>query len=180
MRTSIRLATAVTALLGLLLAGCADPTDRPASEASSATLATSGSAPQSMTAAETRWIDAVEQLLPAMNKVFTDSPPNMTPTALTALATAASGCRRELARIGPASARLQPVQALVEQACHEYDQGAACFTAAARVGIPSSTAELSTVERQMKCGFAVAATGGGRLAEAQVKAAEISNGVAAP
>jgi hypothetical protein len=176
MRTSGRLAITVAAIvvLGLLLAGCADPPGR------QATAASSGSAPQPVAAAEMRWIDAVEQLLPAMNKIFTEPPPNTTPTALTALATVAGGCRRELTRIGAASARLRPVQSLVEQACQQYDKAATCFTAAARVRTASSTAELNTAEKQISRAFALADKGRSRLAEAQLKAAEISNGVGTP
>jgi len=164
-------------VLALLAAGCTGETARQASPDSSATPAASSSGPPPLTDAEVLWIHAVGQLLPTMNKVFTNSPSEMTPATFTALANGAGGCRRELARIGPAGARLQPVQALVEKACQEYDKGAACFAAAASVGIPSSTAEVSTIDKQTRCGFAVSQTGGNWLAEAQMKAVDIENGL---
>lgn len=170
------------AVVALLAAGCGGETARQASPARTATPSPTSAAPspssqdaQPLTASEVLWLHAVERLLPAMNKVFTNSPNDLSPAALTTLASQAGGCRRELTRIGPASARLQPVQALVERACGEYDKGAACFVAAARAAASSSAAGFSEVERQVKCGFAASATGGGPLAEAQIVAAGIKD-----
>ncbi|MGE5286798.1 MAG: hypothetical protein ACM3ML_06250, partial [Micromonosporaceae bacterium] len=96
-----------------------------------------------MTGQELLWLQAVEQLLPKMNKVFSNAPTKMTGSALASLAHQVRGCSRELARIGsPPSARLQPVYELVQQACGEYDKGAKCFANAARMGIPSSPAAV--------------------------------------
>jgi len=181
--TTFRLRTRLLpiAVLALLAAGCGGETARQASPARKAMPAPTSAAPspsspdaQPMTTSELVWLHAVERLLPAMNKVFTNSPTDMSPAALTTLASQAGGCRRELTRIGPASARLQPVQALVDQACAEYDKGAACFAAAARAGVPSEAAS-SKVFKQITCGFAASETGGKPLAEAQVVAAKIKD-----
>jgi hypothetical protein len=126
-----------------------------------------------MTGAELLWLQAVEQLLPKMNDVFTDSPTEMTPAALRSLAKEVRGCSRELARLGSASARLQPVEELVRQACQEYDKGAKCFEDAARLGIPSSSSEVRQLDQKINCGFAASGTGSKPLAEAQIKAQEI-------
>jgi hypothetical protein len=170
------------AVLALFAAGCGGETARQAAPARKATPPPTSAAPsptspdtQPMTTSELIWLHAVERLLPAMNKVFTGSPTDLSPAALTTLASQASGCRRELTRIGPASARLQPVEALVEQACTEYDKGAACFAAAARAAVSSSAASFSELEKQINCGFAVAATGGGPLAEARIVAENIKD-----
>ncbi len=182
--TTFRLRTRLlpVAVLALLAAGCGGETARQASPARDATLSPTSAAPapsspdgQPLAAADVLWLHAVERLLPAMNKVFTGSPTDLSPAALTTLASQAGGCRRELTRIGPASARLQPVQALVQQACTEYDKGAACFAAAARAAVSSSAASFSELEKQITCGFAVAATGGGSLAEARIVAEDIKN-----
>jgi hypothetical protein len=127
-----------------------------------------------MTAQERAWLQAVERLLPTMNKIFTDSPSEMTPSVLTSMARQLRGCRRELTRIGSATARLQPLQVLVEQACQEYDNGAKCFEDAARLGDIVGSAELRMSDRYLECGFAASGKGGEPLAEALIKASEIS------
>ena len=127
-----------------------------------------------MTGQELLWLQAVEQLLPTMNKVFNNAPTNLTSSALASLARQVRGCSRELARIGsPPSARLQPVYELVHQACQAYDKGAQCFEDAARIGIPSSPAAERKFERKVDCGFAASGTGSEPLARAQIKASEI-------
>ncbi len=127
-----------------------------------------------MTGQELLWLQAVEQLLPKMNKVFDNAPTNLTSSALASLADQVRGCSRELARIGPPpSARLQPVYELVQQACQAYDKGAQCFADAARIGIPSSPAAKQKFEQKVDCGFAASGTGGEPLARAQIKASEI-------
>ncbi len=130
-------------------------------------------APAPMTGQELLWLQAVETLLPKMNKAFTDSPSDLTPSALRSLANKVRGCGRELARIGPPSTRLRPVYALVEQGCQEYDKGATCFADGARIGIPSSAAALRRLEQKINCGFASSGTGGAALADALEKAAEV-------
>ncbi len=126
-----------------------------------------------MTGQELLWLQAVEQLLPKMNKVFDTAPTNLTSSALASLAHQVRGCSRELARIGSPSARLQPVYELVQRACREYDKGAKCFEDAAGMGIPSSSAAEQKFEQKVNCGFAASGPGGMPLAQAQIKAAEI-------
>ena len=180
-----RLATLLIPLVtgALLSGGCTGgrigATDEAAPAATSPT-STSGQTPRPtiaergpLTGQELLWLQAVEQLLPKMNKVFEDSPTDITPAALRSLAKQTRGCSRELARLGSPSARLRSVEALVRQACREYDKGAECFDAAARLGTPSSSSEVEKLEQQLKCGFAAAAAGGKPLAEAQIKANEV-------
>ena len=110
----------------------------PGTPQATASAATTPTAPISrpMRGQELLWLQAVEQLLPKMNKVFNAAPTNLTSSALASLAHQVRGCNRELARIGSPSARLQPVYELVQQACREYDKGAKCFEDAARMGSP--------------------------------------------
>jgi hypothetical protein len=168
----------VALLSGGCTGGTAEPTDQASPAASQTpssdrTPAPAGAERGPMTGQELLWLQAVVQLLPKMNRVFTDSPTDMTPAALRSLANEARGCRRELADIGSPSARLRPVEALVRQACQEYDKGAQCFEEAARIGTPDSSSEVRKLEQQINCGFAAAGAGGAPLAEAQVKAEEI-------
>ena len=179
-----RLATLLIPLVAgaVLCGGCTGGTVESTDEASPAasltptsdltpTSTTAGQGP--LTGQELLWLQAVERLLPKMNKVFVDSPTDMTPAALRSLADQARGCSRELARLGSSSARLQSVEALVRQACREYDKGAKCFDDAARLGTPSSSSEVRKLEQHVRCGFAAAGTGGRPLTEAQIKANEV-------
>jgi len=100
------------------------------------------------------WVDAVEKLGTKMEKILADSPTNITPSVMASLGDQLRDCSRELARIGAPSARLQPVHALVEQACEEYDKGAQCFATAARIGIPiAGTAAQREQTQALDCGF---------------------------
>ena len=88
-------------------------------------------------------------------KIFADFPTNLTPNAMAALGEQLRGCSSELARIDTPSARLQPVHALVEKACGEYDEGAQCFATAAGIGIPfAGTAAEREQTQAIECGFA--------------------------
>jgi hypothetical protein len=126
-----------------------------------------------MTGQELLWLQAVTQLLPKMNKVFNDSPTNLTSSALAGLAGQLRGCDRVAARIGSPSARLQPVYELLKQACRAYDKGAKCFEDAARIGIPVGSAGEKKFNQKINCGFAASGNGGKPLAQAQGKASEI-------
>ena len=100
------------------------------------------------------WLDAVEKLSTKMEKIIADSPTNITPSVMASLGDQLRDCSRELARIGAPSARLQPVHALVEQACEAYDKGAQCFATAARIGIPfAGTAAQREQTQALDCGF---------------------------
>lgn len=162
---------AVALLSGGCTSGAVEPTDQASPVASLTPTAdltpTSASSERGpLTGQELLWLQAVERLLPKMNHAFEDSPSEITPAALRSLANEVRGCSRELARLGPAGARLQPVEELVRRACQEYDKGAKCFEDAARLGTPSSSAEVRKLEQQIKCGFAASETGGKPLAEA--------------
>jgi hypothetical protein len=170
----------VTLLSGGCTGGTGKSTDQ-ASPAGASTAPTSAPSPTStnadqgpMTAEELLWLQAVEQLLPKMNRVFTDSPTDMTPAALRSLANKVRGCSRELARLGSSpSARLQPVEALARQACQEYDKGATCFEEAGRLGTLNSSSEARKLEQKVECGFAAAGAGSAPLAQAKIKSEAI-------
>ena len=120
------------------------------------------------------WLDAVEKLSANMEKIFANIPTNLTPNAMAALGEQLRGCSSELARIGTPSARLQPVHALVEKACGEYDEGAQCFATAAGIGIPfAGTAAEREQTQAIECGFA-ASEGLISLGDALNQGAEIT------
>jgi hypothetical protein len=158
----------------LLAAGCAG-TPAPTKTTPAATRpATTTPAP--MTGQERLWIQAVTQLVPKMNKVFDNAPTNMTSSALARMARQLRGCDREAARIGPPSARLQPVYDLLKQACQAYDKGAKCFARAARIAISAGPGDVTKLTQKIDCGFAASGPGGLALARAQEKASEIEAG----
>jgi hypothetical protein len=120
------------------------------------------------------WLDAVEKLSTKMEKIIADSPTDITPSVMASLGDQLRDCSRELTRIGAPSARLQPVHALVEQACEEYDKGAQCFATAARIGIPfAGTAAQREQTQALDCGFD-SSRGLIPLADAMNKGAEIT------
>jgi hypothetical protein len=109
-----------------------------------------------------------------MEKVFKNAPTYATSRALRSLAYKLRGCSRELARLGPPTARLRPVEALVRKACQEYDKGAKCFEDAARISTPlAGSSEERKLEQKLQCGFAASGTGGEPLADAHNQAQEI-------
>jgi hypothetical protein len=126
-----------------------------------------------MTGQELLWLQAVEQLLPKMNKAFNSAPTDLTSSTLASLAHQLRGCTRELTRIGSPTARLQPVSVLVHQACRAYDKGAQCFQDAARILTPSSSTDEQEFEQKVDCGFAASGKGGEPLVQALIKANKI-------
>src|SRR5262245_7270672 len=93
---------------------------------------------------------------------------------MTKLANSLRSCTRVLARGGSPSDRLQPVYALALKGCKEYNKGAACFTTAARIGIPlGGSSEDRKQTKALDCGFAAVGKGGIFLADAENKGAEI-------
>lgn len=105
--------------------------------------------------AELAWLEATTStLMDTMNAVFDTVPEFLDSTVLTAFADQLRTCSRELARIGPPGDRLEPVHALVKQACAQYDVGAECVATAAAIGIPlAGSDEARRYEEAIKCGF---------------------------
>jgi hypothetical protein len=109
MYRSRRVVAVVSVVLAVPVTGCGGQSDPGgASELNPsgsvpATTAPATTAPGPMTADELVWLEAVDRLVPKMNKVFTDSPSELTPSALQFLAKQVRGCSHELARIGTPS-----------------------------------------------------------------------------
>lgn len=173
---------AVGAMVAVLLtAGCAG-TPAPAKTTPAATrpavttpAVTTPAATVSgpITGQELVWIHAVALLVPKMSNVFGSAPTNMTSSALSRLARQLRGCDREAARIGPPTARLQPVYDLLKQACQAYDRGAKCFADAARIATSAGPGDVTKLTQKINCGFAASGPGSLALAQAQEKASEI-------
>jgi hypothetical protein len=126
-----------------------------------------------MTAEERAWLRSIPTVRRKIEKTF-ETTTNLTTSAMKKLATSLRSCTRELAQGDSPSDRLQPVYALVKKGCTEYDKGAACFTAAAKIGIPiAGSPEDRTQSEALDCGFAGVGNGGFLLVTAQNKGVEI-------
>jgi hypothetical protein len=178
-RRGTRLAVAVAVVL--LVVGCggesgmstAASTPSP-STAAPTTVAATTSTVGPMTGEELVWLEGIGKLHTRADKVLTDAPSNMTPSALGTLATKMRGCGRELARLGAPSERLAPVYKLAKSGCAQYDKAAKCFATAASIGIPiAGTVQERRLNQAIDCGFAAPGKGSALLAEAEAKGFEI-------
>jgi hypothetical protein len=172
---------AVAAAVALLVVGCggesgtstAASTSSP-STAPSTTAAATSSTVGAMTGEELVWLEGIGKLHTNSDKVLTDAPTNMTPSALGTLATKMRGCGRELTRLGAPTERLTPVYKLAKRGCAQYGKAATCFATAASIGIPiAGTSQERRFNQALECGFAAPGKGSALLAEAEVKGFEI-------
>jgi hypothetical protein len=109
-----------------------------------------------------------------IDTVLVNSPSNLTSATMRATANDLRGCTRELARLGPPTARLQPVYKLAKSGCAQYDKAATCFATAAAIGIPvAGTAEERRFNQAVDCGFKTPEKGSLLLAQAEGKGFEI-------
>ncbi|HEU4489923.1 MAG TPA: hypothetical protein VFR74_03545, partial [Jiangellales bacterium] len=83
-----------------------------------------------------------------IDEPFMASEINLTRAMMVALGSALGECSRELARIGSPTERLQPVHAIVAQACAQYDEGAQCFDTAAGASDESGAVVVGTPEER--------------------------------
>jgi hypothetical protein len=131
-----------------------------------------------LTGEERAWLDAVTRLQEKLDETWIDAAAaEPTPTAMRSYAGKLRGCRDGLARIGPPSERLQPDYRMVRDACAQFDEAARCFTAAARVGVPTGSAEQRKLEQAVDCGIEAAVDGSSLIDEAVADAeARIEDG----
>jgi hypothetical protein len=125
------------------------------------------------------WLDAITRLHAKIDEPFM-SEMTMTRATMVALGSALGECSPELARIGSPSERLQPVHALVAQACAQYDEGAQCFDTAADASDESGAVEVGTPEERtqadgLDCGLAAQGNAGNLMTQAEARGKEITN-----
>jgi hypothetical protein len=167
--------------LVLVTSGCNDqptttaPTSGPITSSPSPTAASpTVTAAQPLTAQERAWLQALTKLHQTLDKgLFPEHTVVITPSKLRSSETLMRSCSKELARIGAVSARLRPVLALAQQACRQYDKGAACYAVARRYLNDYSTAAQKKVEQNLTCGDNAAGDGSNLLSEAEAKGREI-------
>ncbi len=179
---------AVAVVGAVLVAGCGGgtTTSTAASTPTSSTLAPTTTTPAPttttvppMTAKELAWLEAISKLHTKLDKVWEDSPTNLTSAVMSALAKGLRGCSRELARLGAPSDRLQPVYKLAKKGCVQYEKGAKCYaTAASIIGrVITNAAEERRLNQSIDCGLTAPMKGSGQLALAELKGIEIKERV---
>lgn len=171
----------VAAALVAACGGCTAPSTSgaassttPFSSSSTATPSPTATTPASvpMTAEELAWLAAITKIHHNMDKVFLkEGSVTLTPNLLRSWSKQMLSCSRELARIGPPSSRLQPVGALVQQACQVYKKGAACYMAV--IPVLSSPSKQTFVTQKLDCGTNAEGDGSNLLGEAEAKGKEI-------
>ena len=180
---------AATVILVLLLSGCADKvaststTSPPASPAVSQPATTCAAAPTAttvpaMTAEELAWLKAVTTLHKTIDRAFMETGNvYLTRAKMKSYANVLRSCNRELTRIGSPGERLQPVHAMVKQACQTFEKGAKCWDAAIRVsdasGAVTGTANERAFNRASQCGFEAQGNGSNLLGNAEARGEEI-------
>jgi hypothetical protein len=172
----------VAVLCALLVSGCGGKTatSTAASTPSTTTLAPATTAAATtttagpMTGEELVWFEAISRLHKKIDTVLTNSPSNLTSATMRATANDLRGCTRELARLGPPTARLQPVYKLAKSGCAQHDKAANCFaTAAANYPPIAGTAQDRRFEHALDRGFQTPEKGSLLLAQAEIKGSEI-------
>ena len=129
-----------------------------------------------LTPEERAWLQAITKLHQTLDKgLMGQESVVITPSKLRSWETLMRSCGKEQARIGPASARLQPVQALVQQACRQFDKGAACYAVARRYINSYTTAGQKKAEQNLTCGGNAAGDGSNLLGDAEAKGREIES-----
>jgi hypothetical protein len=172
-RTTCLIAAAVCVVLVSGCSGSSSPAAKATPRTSSSTPASPSASPSevsgSMTGEELVWLEAITTLQAKLGGVLGKFPCCATKDMRT-LAHELRGCASELAGLGPPSDRLQPVHAIVQKACAQYDKGAKCFDTAAKIGIPlAGSAGERKQTAAIHCGFSAPGTGSRLLVDALIK-----------
>jgi len=134
--------------------------------------------PGPMTGAELAWLASVKKMHAKVDAAFAAKSMTITRAKLLSLNSSLGECRRVLRRIGSPTARLQPVSALVNKGCTQFDKAAKCFRTAASVSDASGAVEAGTPaertqSKALDCGFAGYGDGTNTLADANLKGEQI-------
>ena len=128
----------------------------PASTAPASTApAPSPSAAPGRPASTGQWLKGLTSLRSGMTNAMVSNSGVVTNASLTTTARQLSRCSAELSALGPPTAQLRHVYRLAARACHEFDQGAACYVAASElIGPGGSSGPARRVNQLFKCGDA--------------------------
>jgi hypothetical protein len=159
------------ALAGLSVVACDSGSNAPTSTVKP--QATTSSRP--LTGQELAWLQGVTKLQKRTEKEFTSRTSEvLTTNRMRSYAKLLRGCGGQLARLGPPSARLQPVYAIADNACGQADKGARCFAVAAKISTPiMGTASERKSTKAINCGVDALGDSINLLGDAVVKMEEI-------
>jgi uncharacterized protein len=131
------------------------------------------------TEAERAWVAAVMKMQHRIVIAFSGVTVELTRPTMQAMANSLDECGRVLRRIGPPTARLQPVFVLVSEACAQFDNAAKCFRTAIGVTDANGTVQAGTAARisdqALTCAFDSYNDGYGTLLDAQFERAQIED-----
>jgi hypothetical protein len=117
--------------------------------------APSPSAAPDRPAGKGQWLTGLTSLRSRMDNAMVSNSGVVTNASLTTTARQLSRCSAELSALGPPAAPLRHVYRLAARACHEFDQGAACYVAASElIGPGGSSGPAKRVNQLFKCGDA--------------------------
>jgi hypothetical protein len=153
-----------------LLAGCSGgPAGSPA------TVQATTASVRPLTGQELTWLQGITRLQKKVEKDFTSRTSEvLTTNRMRSYVKLLHGCRSELARLGPPSARLRPVSAIADKACGQADKGARCFADAAEIGTPIlGTAGERKATKAINCGVNALGDLTNLLGDAVVKGEEV-------
>ncbi len=135
-----------------------------------------------LTAEEVAWLDGLTKLETTLDKkkqrIYQAGTSGLTRPLMVLLAKALGSCSRELARLGTASDRLQPVYALAKKACQQFGKAARCWATSARLSLPDGGVAAGSPQerpwmRAGDCAQAAERKGTKLLGDAQAKGTEI-------
>ena len=102
-----------------------------------------------------QWLTGLTSLRGRMDNAMVSNSGVVTNVSLSTTARQLSRCSAGLSALGPPTAQLRHVHRLAARACHEYEQGAACFVAASElIGPSGSSGGTKRVNSLFKCGDA--------------------------
>ncbi len=156
---------AATALAPAAAAPSPIPTDAAPAAVPSATRALSGG--------EVAWLAGISSLKMTMAQAMASGSMVINSASLRMIAGQLRHCTTDLAKLGPATKPLQPVYRIARQSCAQYERGAACASAAARIPFGPTGIASAKLNRLIDCSLAGVNRGSARMADAVVKGDEI-------
>jgi len=152
-----------------LAPAAAAPSPIPADTAPAAIPSAAGA----LSGGEARWLAGISSPQKTMEKAMGPGDLVITSASLRVTAGRLRHCTTDLAKLGPATKPLQPVYRIARQGCAQYERGAACAAAAARIPFGPTGKASAKLNRLLDCSLARVNKGSARMADAVAEAYEI-------
>jgi hypothetical protein len=128
--------------------------------------------PRPLTSGQQAWLNGLYDLQTHMNSVMPGSG-DVTSAFLRGYARILRGCSPRLASLGPATGPARPVYRLASRGCAQFEHGAACAAAAARIPFGPTGQASRKLSQLINCGFAHANRGSSILDQAVARGDDI-------